>query len=269
MVLTALRGAVGFLSRLPVGRSATAWEAFGARPVAFPLAGWLLGGLVATTTLLPGPAATRGLALVATVYLLTGPTHADGVADLGDAAAVHGAPAERRTVLRDSDLGAGGALALAVVVGGLFTAGMALASVPTLIAVVLVVASEVAAKTAMATLVCLGTATHEGLASALTATTTARDLPPVVVAAAPAAVLAWLAGGATSPASTVSAAMGAVWPVVGVTSAAFLAAGVVVIGLLWWARDRLGGVNGDVFGAANELTRVLAIHTGVVVWTLG
>jgi len=100
----------------------------------------------------------------------------------------------------------------------------------------------------MATLVCLGTATHEGLASALTATTTARDLPPVVVAAAPAAVLAW--------------------PVLGVTSVALLAAGVVVAGLLWWARDRLDGVNGDVFGAANELTRVLALHTGVVVWTL-
>lgn len=258
MVLTALRGAVGFLSRLPVGRSAAAWEAFGARPVAFPLAGWLLGGLVATTTLLPGPAATRGLALVAAVYLLTGPTHADGIADLGDAAAVHGDPAERRTVLRDSDLGAGGALALAVVVGGLFTAGVALASLPTQIAVGLVVASEVAAKTAMATLVCLGTATHEGLASALTATTTARDLPPVALAAAPAALLVWPAVATT----------GAAWIATGATTAAFLAAGVVAAGLLWWARARLGGVNGDVFGAANELTRVLAIHTGVVVWTL-
>jgi adenosylcobinamide-GDP ribazoletransferase len=258
VVLTALRGAVGFLSRLPVGRSATAWEAFGARPVAFPLAGWLLGGLVATTTLLPGPAATRGLALVAAVYLLTGPTHADGIADLGDAAAVHGDPAERRTVLRDSDLGAGGALALSVVVGGLFTAGVALASVPTQIAVALVVASEVAAKTAMATLVCLGTATHEGLASALTATTTVRDLPPVVLAAAPAALLVWPAVAAT----------GAAWPAASATAATLLAAVVVAAGLLWWARARLDGVNGDVFGAANELTRVLAIHTGVVVWTL-
>jgi len=258
VVLTALRGAVGFLSRLPVGRSASAWEAFGARPVAFPLAGWLLGGLVATTALLPGPAATRGLALVAAVYLLTGPTHADGVADLGDAAAVHGDPAERRGVLRDSDLGAGGALALVVVVGGLFTAGVALASVPVTVAAALVVASEVAAKTAMATLVCLGTATHEGLASALTATTTARDLLPVALAAAPAALLA-LAAVDTA---------GVRWLATGTTAATFLAAGAVSAVLLRWARDRLDGVNGDVFGAANELTRVLALHTGVVMWAL-
>ena len=248
MALTAVRGAVGFLSRLPVGQSEAAWRAFGDRPVAFPLAGWLLGGLLAAVTLLPGPAATTATAYVAAVYLLTGPTHADGVADLGDAAAVHGDPERRRAVMRDSDLGAGGALALAVAVGGLFAAGLALGPLPARTAVAVVVAAEVAAKTAMATLVCLGTATHEGLASALTATTDARDLGPVALAAAPAALLSW-----TAPAATLVA----------------VAAGPVVAGLLlWWARRRLGGVSGDVFGAANEATRLAAIHAGVVAWTL-
>ncbi|MEZ3143828.1 adenosylcobinamide-GDP ribazoletransferase [Halobaculum sp. MBLA0143] len=248
MALTAVRGAVGFLSRLPVGQSEVAWRAFGDRPVAFPLAGWLLGGLLATVTLLPGPDATVATVFVVATYLLTGPTHADGVADLGDAAAVHGDPERRRSVMRDSDLGAGGALALTVVVGGLFAAGLSLGSLPVRTAVAVVVASEVAAKTAMATLVCLGTATHEGLASALTATTDARDLGPVVVAAAPATALSW-----TAPAATLVA----------------VPTGAVVAGaLLWWARRTLDGVSGDVFGAANELTRLVAIHAGVVAWTL-
>ncbi|MFB6169944.1 MAG: adenosylcobinamide-GDP ribazoletransferase, partial [Haloarculaceae archaeon] len=47
MVLSALRGAVGFLSRLPVGRREADWRAFRATPLAFPLAGYLLGALAA------------------------------------------------------------------------------------------------------------------------------------------------------------------------------------------------------------------------------
>ena len=34
-----------------------------------------------------------------------------------------------------------------------------------------------------------------------------------------------------------------------------------------WADGALGGVNGDVFGAVNELARVVALHAGVVAWT--
>ena len=31
---------------------------------------------------------------------------------------------------------------------------------------------------------------------------------------------------------------------------------------------RLGGVTGDVFGAANEIGRLAGLHAGVIVWTL-
>jgi adenosylcobinamide-GDP ribazoletransferase len=30
----------------------------------------------------------------------------------------------------------------------------------------------------------------------------------------------------------------------------------------------LGGISGDVLGAANELGRVVGVHAGVVAWTL-
>jgi len=62
-------------------------------------------------------------------------------------------------------------------------------------------------------------------------------------------------------------AAAATWP--SPVAAAALAAGpVVALLLVAWARRNLGGVNGDVFGAANELARVVALHAGVVVWTL-
>ncbi|WP_313692265.1 adenosylcobinamide-GDP ribazoletransferase [Halorarum halobium] len=247
MVLTALRGALGFLSRLPVGHDDEAWAAFARTPSAFPFVGYVLGPLVALPLLLPVPPATAALLFVVGVAVVTGINHFDGVADLGDAAVVHGPTAERREVMRDTVVGVGGAVAIAVIVLGLATAGAGLVGLPAR-ALPLVVAAEVAAKAAMATVVCLGSATHEGLGSALSEHASARSLVPVLLLAAPAALLTW--------------------PGV-VPAAATLATGpLVALLVLRWARATLGGVSGDVIGATNELARVAALHVGVVAWTL-
>jgi adenosylcobinamide-GDP ribazoletransferase len=52
------------------------------------------------------------------------------------------------------------------------------------------------------------------------------------------------------------------------TAAAVAAGPVVALAGRRWAHEHLGGVGGDVFGATNELARVVAVHVGVVVWTL-
>jgi len=77
----------------------------------------------------PAPAPTVALAFVLAVYAVTGIGHLDGVADIGDAAAVHGGPRRRRRVLKDSALGVGGTVALALVVLGLATAALGLVEV--------------------------------------------------------------------------------------------------------------------------------------------
>jgi adenosylcobinamide-GDP ribazoletransferase len=244
--LTALRGAIGFLSRLPVGHDESAWEAFRTSPAAFPLAGYVVGALVAVPLLVPAPGPTVAVLFVAGTYALTGINHLDGVADVGDAAVVHGGPDARREVMKDTAVGTGGALAVALTVFGLGAAGVALADLPPA-ALAVVVAAEVGAKAAMATLVCLGSAPHEGLGSALTANATRRDLAPVVLVAAPAALAAW--------------------PRIAPTAAALVAAFLVALGTRRWARATLGGVSGDVLGATNELARIAALHAGVVAWT--
>jgi len=251
--LSALRGALGFLSRVPVDHSEAGWEAFRRTPTAIPAAGYLLGGLVALVAValpltLGFPAPTLALALVGSTYLLTGTTHVDGVADLGDAAVVHGDAAARRAVLKDTAVGTGGVLAVAVVVAGLALAGLALASLPVRAAVAVVVAAEVGAKAALATLVCVGEPAHEGLGSALSTGATPRDAMAVALVAAPVVLLAWPR------------------PAVGIV--VLLAAGAVAAGTLRWATTRLGGVSGDVFGATNELARVVGLHAGVIAWTL-
>jgi adenosylcobinamide-GDP ribazoletransferase len=253
VVLTAVRGALGFLSLLPVGRDDGAWRAFRSTPLAFPLAGYVVGVLVAVppafALLLSLPAPTVALAYLLAVYVVVGINHVDGVADLGDAVVVHGTPDERREVMRDTTVGVGAALAVALAVAGLALGALGLAGTgaDALRVAGVVVAVEVGAKLGMAAVVCLGTASHEGLGSEFTTRAESAQLAGPVVVAVPAAVLAW-----PSPAAAGALAGGP------------LAAGA----LLWWAGRRLGGVGGDVIGATNEFGRVLGLHLGMVVWAV-
>lgn len=255
--LTAFRGALGFLTRLPAGRSEAAWTAFSETPAAFPLVGWVVGALVALVlaagVAASAPAPTVALGYLLAVYAVTGINHADGVADLGDAAVVHGDPDDRRAVLKDTEVGVGAVLSLAVVVVGLALAGLALAdgspaastagTVVLPVAVGVAVGAEVGAKAGMAALACLGDAAFEGLGSTFTDSDPAALVGPGVVAA-PVALL-------------------------GVPAVAALVGGVAAaLAVLSWSRRNLGGVNGDAFGAANELGRLVGLHAGVVAWTL-
>jgi len=247
VVLSALRGELGFLSRLPVGHDERAWRAFTATPAAFPLAGYVVGGLVAlpffAAGVLPGPVvAAAALVLLVAV---TGVNHADGLADLGDAAAVHGTPQERREVMRDTTVGVGAVLALGTVLLGLALGLLAATTLPALVAVAVVAASEVGAKAAMATLACLGDPSHEGFGATMLDGNGPTDLLAALVAAAPIAVV-----------------------VVPVTTVALAAALVVALLVRRWARQTLDGVGGDVFGATNELARVVALHSAVAAWHL-
>ncbi len=251
MVLTALRGGVGFLTRIPVGQSGAAWDAFVRRPAVFPLVGYVVGAVVALPMLLAGtavpPLAVASLTL-AWVYLVTGITHVDGLADLGDAAVVHGDAEARVEVLTDAMTGVGGTVAIGVVLVGTALGLVAVAGLPVRVALAVVVAAEVGAKTAMAGIACLGTAAFEGLGSAVTEPAGVWNLPAVVALAGPAALLAW-----PTPAAT----------------AAALGGGVAAGGLLGgYATRLLDGVNGDVLGAANEAARLAGLHLGVIAWTL-
>ena len=236
MVLTALRGALGFLTRLPLGGDADAWKAFRRTPVSIPLAGYVVGALAALPLLLPLPVPSAAALYLVTLVLLGGVTHADGLADVGDAAAVHGGTdaARRREVLKDSQTGA-----------------LGLAGTLPRVAFALALAAEVGAKAGMALLVCTREAIHDGLGAALTDPVTPTALLPVTLALLPMLALA---------------------SSLGVGYAGALAALLAPLGVAWlvgvWARGALGGVNGDVLGAANELGRVAGVHAGVIAWTL-
>jgi adenosylcobinamide-GDP ribazoletransferase len=261
----AVRGALGFLTRLPVSHEGRAWVAFQGTPLAFPVVGYVIGTLAALPLLaflaVGAPAPVAAAATLATLYLVTGINHLDGLADCGDAAAVHTVE-RRREVLKDTTTGVGALAAVGIGLGGTLLGLLAVAELgergggpllqggvlaPPLRAAGLVVAAEVGAKLGMAAVACLGTAITDGFGAAFTGRATPGLLVGPVAVSLPVALLTGL-----SPAAPV----------------ALLAAFATALLVVRWARARLDGVNGDVFGAANELARLVALHAGAVAWVL-
>lgn len=246
MVLTAVRGALGFLTTVPVGMDADSWRAFRAAPATAVLAGYLVGGLAALPLLVLPPGPVAGAAFVLVGYLAAGINHADGLTDVADALAVHGERADRIAAMEDSAVGVGGTLALGLVLLGLFAAGRSLAGAGR-VALGVVLAAAVGAKLAMLVVLARGTPRHEGLGASVAAGVGRRTLPVGVALAVPAALVA------------IPSVAGAV----ALVAAALVGAGVVPV-----ARSRFGGTNGDVLGATNELARLVGLLAGVTAWTL-
>ncbi|RQG96624.1 adenosylcobinamide-GDP ribazoletransferase [Natrarchaeobius chitinivorans] len=246
--LRATRGAVAFLTRLPVASREDHWEAFRSTPGAFPLVGLLTGATAAVPLLASGELspATVAFGYLVAVYLVTGINHLDGVADVGDAVVVHGDVERRRAVLTDTTTGVGALLAVTVVIVGVALGGYGLAGTSPVVAVGVAVSVEVGAKLGMAAMACFGSAGYDGMGRQFTASSTPN--------------------GFVLPGAIVFAVVAFVWPH---PAAIALCAAIGGTGLVWyWANRHLGGVSGDVFGAANEIGRVVGLHAGVIAWTL-
>jgi len=213
------------------------------------IVGYLIGTLAGTVFFLPLQPTTVVAAYLVVLYGLTGLTHADGLADLGDALAVHGDSGRRREVLKDSASGVGGILLLGLTLIVLTLGALAFASIDPMTALRVVIAAEVGAKLGMVVVVCYGRSAHEGLGSQLVDRLDSTHVPAALIAAVPAVALA--------PTGTVHALVGAA-----------LAGPLVGVFTLTWAHGRLGGVNGDVIGATNEIGRAVGLHLGVSLWIL-
>ena len=244
-----LRGAVGFLTRLPVGGNEPDWDAFRRRAYSLPAVGYLVGGLAGSVFFLPVQPPTPVAAYLVGLYLLTGVTHADGLADLGDALAVHGDADRMRSVLKDSTTGVGGTLLAAVTLLVVALGALSFAGIGSWIALRLVVAAEVSAKLGMVLVACYGRPAHDGLGAQLVGELTHRSFAPAVAVSLP-AIAAAPAG--LAPALVAAVATG---PAVG-------------LAVLTWGHRTLGGVSGDLLGATNEIARAIALHVGVSVWIL-
>lgn len=232
--MRALRVALGFLTAFPLESPADLGrEDLGRAAALFPLVGLMLGGALALGDRLLGlvfPPRLNAVLVVALWAALTGGLHLDGLADCCDGLLASATPGRRLEILRDARVGAFGAVGLVLFLLVKVSAVGALTDPrPLLLAPAL-------GRWALLIGGAMPPARREGLGAAFHA---GLGRPALAVAAVTSAVAAGLFG----------------WRGL----VAFLAAHAVVFGLLRLARARLGGVTGDVLGAACELAEASAL----------
>lgn len=237
-----LRAAVAFLTRIPVGsRPITALDSNWA-PSAFPLVGACIGGVAGAVFRGAsglGPLAAACLAIGLSLYI-TGAFHEDGLSDTADA--LWGAVSRERAleIMKDSRIGSYGAAALTL----------------TLVArITLVAHSGAVAWVALTWAGCIGRLGPVWLMSFLPhaspATSKHKDL-----LATPRLTGVVASGMAIGVASVI----GAIVPASGLRLA--VSALAVAVTGVWFARlgkRRLGGINGDLLGACEQVGEIAVL----------
>jgi adenosylcobinamide-GDP ribazoletransferase len=247
-MLLGLRRAITFLTRLPIPARtessadlATALPWFG---VVGALIGALVGGIYALVRLAL-PALPAAVIAIAASALITGGFHEDGLGDVADA---FGAGRDRESVakiLRDSRQGTYGVLAICAA----FLARVALlGSIP--------------AARAWVALAAAG-ALSRGFAVALMWLAPPAEASTLGASAGSAARTAQFAAGVIVATLIAAVALGA-WTVVAVLIGVVVSMAMAVL-----AMRKLGGVNGDVLGAVQQLTEISTLAVVVAVITHG
>jgi adenosylcobinamide-GDP ribazoletransferase len=237
------RLAVSFLTVVPTGRVEVADGAWLARAAAwFPVVGALVGGVAAGAFALADwagltSAVSGGIALAVAIVFTRG-LHEDGLADTADGLGVHGTRERRLAAMKDSAVGAHGALAMAV---ALLLSALALASLDAAHAARALVAAHVASRAVMV------------LAAA--------ELPPASATGLGRGLEVSRRAAAFATLVTVGTLVAVGAPVVlAYITAALIAAGAI-------QRRAFGGRTGDTLGATGKLVEVVVLIACSGAWS--
>jgi len=237
-LFVSIKALLQFTTVLPLGELAP-FESFAKRTWLYPLAGYVTGGITAVLVIclsvLGIPDLVLAVLVLGSVVLLSGVNHLDGLLDLGDGLMAHGSLEKRITALTDRQLGTG-AFAL-----GAFVLLLTVAFLSELTPIVMACAillAEVCGKGTMAFLTAIGRPFHPGLHATLHA-----EARPMMLACTLFLIL---------PLCVLPVSIELI--VVSILMVFFMSYGMRAL-----AYRLFGGVNGDVVGAAHEITRVVVI----------
>jgi len=243
--------ALQFFTRIPVTGRLAQWVGYSpamlrASAAHFPAVGWVVGAIGALTLAgalaLWQPLVAAVLCTVVTV-LLTGAFHEDGLADVADGLGGTSNRERALEIMRDSRIGAFGAIALVLALGLKFALLAALAGQGAWVACVALLAAHVLSRlvplAVMRALPYVGA--EGGKAKPMADAVSGSAVGIGVLWSLPAVALLALAGGAANG------------------LAALLAAALVGVVMVRLLRRRLGGFTGDGLGATQQLSE-LAIY---------
>ncbi len=245
VLLSDITACLAFLTRIPLGVAGLdGGRALARSAWAFAIVGALVGGIGAVAYaialgigLTPAVAATL---CVGAMVAATGALHEDGLADTVDGFGGGRDRAAKLRIMRDSHLGAFGAVALILTLGLRIAALTALAE-PVAVGSILVAAAAASRTVMVAIMAWLAPARADGLGAA-------SGVPGAGTLACGALISVAIAF-AVAPAA---AAAGIVLAVA--------AAGTAVA---WFARRQIGGHTGDVLGAAQQVSEAAALVVAV------
>lgn len=268
--------AVQFFTRIPVTGRLADWVGFSpdmlrASAAHFPGVGWLVGTLVAafTALLLVGLPDGGYSALVAAVWgtafgvLITGAFHEDGLADVADG--LGGSPDRERAliIMKDSRVGAFGAIAMVLVLLAKVSLLAILGSLSTLLLCTALFVAHVVSRTWP--LLLIRFIPHVGDAAGSKSKPLADQINGTSLLSAfvwcfSALALVVYAQGATNFIVEETDSVALLWALV----AALAASGVAFLVMWRWFWKRLQGFTGDCLGATQQLCE-LAFYLGLAV----
>jgi adenosylcobinamide-GDP ribazoletransferase len=240
------RTALQFLTRVPVGALQYDADALSRAVVWFPLVGGLVGASAVGVHWLAAKVVSAQIAALATLIFLvtvTGAFHEDGLADTADGLGGGWTREQSLEIMRDSRIGTYGAAALVL---SLLARWLLLGSLPAPMFAGYVIAAHVLCRWTTLPLSCfLPSARTDGGQGVRVAARTSR--------------FALVAG--TLIAFSLTALLLQWHAVIPLLAAIIVAA----LSGMYFQR-RLGGVTGDCFGAANQITEIVIYLCGVIAW---
>jgi len=250
MVIKELKNLLSFLTIFPVTMDKDMLSDCAKNMWVFPLIGafiGLLAGVFGWVVYHFLPGIVVGGLVLALLLLITGLHHTDGLLDFGDGVMVHGTVEHKIEVMHDQLTGAGG-LSLGIMT--MVITALAIGQLKIGLIIGGIIAVEASAKLAMVIMAWAGKSAHQGMNSPFLEEMhgtegNLRLIVAVVVSFAVALPLLHWAG-----AFTVLAAI--------ITSFVMVAI----------AHKHFNGITGDVFGATNEITRMVCVIVllAVVAW---
>lgn len=250
MVVREFRNLLSFLTVFPVKMDENLLTDCARYMFAFPLIGAFIGliagafGWVCFQFL---PSIVVGGLVTAILLWITGLHHTDGLLDFGDGVMVHGTPERRIEVMHDQLTGAGG-LSLGILT--MLITALAIGQLNVGIIIQGIIVIEVSAKLSMVVMAWAGKAVHEGMNTSF---------------------LSHMHGSA----GTVRLVLALLFsfaialPLLRFAGVVVLLAGILTsLVMVAIAHRNFNGVTGDVFGATNELARLVSVIAllAVIAW---
>jgi adenosylcobinamide-GDP ribazoletransferase len=250
LVVKEFKNLLSFLTALPVKMDNDLLTDCAKYMFAFPLIGAFIGVIAgafgwAAYHFLPG--IVVGGLVTAAILWLTGLHHTDGLLDFGDGVMVHGTPERKIEVMHDQLTGAGG-LSLGILTMLITALAAGQIGIGLILPGIIVV--EVSAKLSMVVMAWAGKSVHQGMNSSFLqfmhgTQGTARLLVALLISFVIALPLLHLAGA--------------------VVILAGILTSLIMVSI---AHRNFNGVTGDVFGATNELARLVSLIAllAVIAW---